>query len=352
MLTKIFRTNSLTGLFITDLVAIRHLTGFTGTTACLLVTPLHLFLLTDFRYLIQAQKETKNVTVVDTKEGITKIIERLLATNRKKIRLGLFAADTTLARYTELQKQLSKATLIPIHEDSAYLRTIKNRPEIEFLKEALLINRHAFKKVLPEIKPGRTEFEIRRRLETLLLTYGAERIGFDTIVASGVRGALPHGVASAKLIKRGELLTIDFGGVYHGYHADETVTLSLGTPTIKQKTVYQIVYDAQRFALEAVRPGVRASKLDQIARDYIETKGYGKYFGHALGHGVGLAVHERPILSLHSKDTIEVDSVFTIEPGIYIPRWGGVRLEDLVRCTATGPELISKIKKKELFVIA
>ncbi len=360
MLKKLFSDHTLSGILITDIITIRYLTGFTGTTALLIATARRLFLITDFRYLEQAKKQAPDCVILNSKDGLAKLIEKSLGTRTKKAparmtqsdgRLGFFAHDTTVALWQRLKKQLAKITLVPLSEDSALLRIIKKPAEIELLKEALLINRHAFKKLLPEIKPGRTEFEIRRRLETLLLTYGAERIGFDTIIASGVRGALPHGVATAKIIKRGELITIDFGGVYHGYHADETITIALGSVSAKQTTIYQIVYDAQRFAFEAVKPGVSAAAIDAVARNYIDTKGYGKFFGHALGHGVGLAVHERPVLGPTSTDTLEVGSVFTIEPGIYIPKWGGVRLEDVVLLGKNGPELISKIKKNNLIAL-
>ncbi len=351
MLTHLFRTHRLAGIFLSDITTIRYLSGFTGTTAVALITERQRYLITDFRYLAQAKKQAPKWKILNSKDGPATLIKEHLPKTAKK-RLGFFADDTTVGSFERLKKQLPRAiTLIPLPEDSALLRAVKTAAEAELLAEAMRINRHAFKKLLPEIKPGRTEYEIRRRLETLLLTYGAERIGFDTIIASGARGALPHGVATSKIIKKGELLTIDFGGVYHGYHADETVTIGIGRVTDKQKTIYKIVYDAQQKALAAVKPGVRAADIDKVARDYIDSQGYGSYFGHALGHGVGLEIHERPVLGPGSPDTIEVDSVFTIEPGIYIPKWGGVRLEDVVHLTKNGPVVLSKIPKKNLFII-
>jgi len=157
---------------------------------------------------------------------------------------------------------------------------------------------------------------------------------------------MPHGIASSKKIKKGELITIDFGNVVDGYCSDETCTLSLGKPTREQKKIYTIVKDAHDFAVEKIRPGMKGKEIDRVARDYITKKGFGKYFGHSLGHGIGLAVHERPMISHVSEDIIRENMVFSIEPGIYIPKWGGVRIEDLVMCTSRGGKMLSEIDKR------
>ena len=173
---------------------------------------------------------------------------------------------------------------------------------------------------------------------------------FDFIVASGVRGALPHGRASEKLIGCGELVTIDFGAVCNGYYSDETVTLAVGKPDDRQKEIYSIVRDAHDMALASVMPGITFKELDAKARSFIERKGYGCYFGHGLGHGIGLEVHEQPTVSFRSDGVVEEGMVFTVEPGIYIPGWGGVRIEDSVCVTADGYRCLTKVPKEMMII--
>lgn len=363
-------------ILITNLFNVRYLSGFTGTNGLILITKNKQFFFTDSRYTEQAKRQVKGFTLVRSDRDIFNTILKILKT-KQQVRLGFEAGATTHAHYLRLKKGLKGVTLVPITEDTAEMRIIKTKSEIKKLERALRINKLAFDEIRPQIKPGKTEIEIARALEMALLKYGAEKIGFDTIVASGWRGALPHGVASEKKIKAGELVTIDFGGVYQGYHADETVTVLVErrgaiTPSSvlplvgggkryqslspqrgerhregsrHQLDIYQTVLDAQRLALKQVRPGAKCSDIDKAARDYITKKGYGQYFGHALGHGVGLEVHERPVLSQTSKDILEEGMIFTIEPGIYIPGWGGVRLEDVFVCTKQGAKRLSYLKK-------
>ena len=179
---------------------------------------------------------------------------------------------------------------------------------------------------------------------------GADDKAFDFIVASGERGALPHGRATSKPLRRGELVTIDFGALLDGYNSDETVTVAFGEPDEQQRKIYQIVKDAHDSAIDAVRPGARFKDIDSAAREYITKKGYGDYFGHGLGHGVGLDIHEKPVVSFRSEDVVLEGMVFTIEPGIYLPGWGGVRIEDLVVATSDGCRLLSRVPKDLLIL--
>jgi Xaa-Pro aminopeptidase len=179
---------------------------------------------------------------------------------------------------------------------------------------------------------------------------GADDRSFDFIVASGERGALPHGRASTKVLQRGELVTFDFGAVWDGYCSDETVTVSLGPPDSRQREIYRIVKEAHDLAIEAVRPGVPLRQLDGIARHYIDEAGYGNHFGHGLGHGVGLQIHEGPVVSPRSEAVAEEGMVFTIEPGIYVPGWGGVRIEDMVEVTADGCRVLTAVPKELITV--
>ena len=352
MLKQLLKKQALAALLLTQQPAIRHATGFTGTAGYVLLTPARTYLLTDFRYLEQARTQAKDCRVIDIAPGIPTVLKEILAPTAAPRRLGFISSELSYQKYQSLKKTLGASyTLIGLPDDPAAWRAIKTKPEIAAIKKALAINAQAFAAIARAIKPGITEIALRAKLEIALLQNGAERIGFDTIIASGVRGALPHGVASSKRLKRGELITIDFGGVYQGYHADETCTISLGPPPERLAKIYSLVREAQLRALALVRPGVAAKEVDRAARDYLTAAGYGRYFGHALGHGVGLEVHERPVLSPHSTDSIVAGMVFTIEPGIYIPRLGGVRLEDVVVCTNSGPKIISQIKKDTLFIV-
>jgi Xaa-Pro aminopeptidase len=203
----------------------------------------------------------------------------------------------------------------------------------------------ALLETLDRVRPGVTEREIALELEFAMRRRGADKTSFDFIVASGARGALPHGKASDKAIGRGELVTIDFGAIYSGYNSDETVTVAVGKPDTRQEEIYGIVKDAHDFALAAVRPGIAFRELDARARNHIEEKGYGKFFGHGLGHGVGLEVHEKPVVSYRGEGEVAEGMVFTIEPGIYIPDWGGVRIEDTVLVESDGCRLLTKVPK-------
>jgi len=260
-------------------------------------------------------------------------------------KLGFEAGAITYNQYRHLKKGLARIRLVPIAEDPACVRMVKNPFEISRIKKALHVNKLAFQKTLPHIKAGVRETAIAFQLEAAIRKAGGEKLSFATIIASGYRGAMPHGLASSKKIRKGELITIDFGNVVQGYCSDETCTIGLGSVSQEQKKIYGIVKDAHDFAIEKIRPGVKGKKIDAIARDYITQKGFGKYFGHSLGHGIGLAVHERPMISSASEDTVHENMVFSIEPGIYIPKWGGVRIEDLVVCQSTGGKVLSEIDK-------
>lgn len=339
-----FNKYRLDAILISNLTNVHYLTGFTGTNGLALVTKRKAFFLTDFRYKEQAASEVVNFTLVETARDVHGSLLGLLQKQKCK-RLGFEAGAMSFAEHSRLQTKLTGTQLVPVTEDPGKLREIKSVAEIAKISRALAFNHRAFAALRPHIKPGISEQALAVELEIALRRAGAEKLAFDTIVASGTRGALPHGRASTKKIKRGELVTIDFGGTFAGYHADETVTIAVGAASIKQKEIYDIVHEAQARAIALARPGVRCSELDQAARDYITQKSYGEFFGHALGHGVGLEVHERPVLSANSSDILQPGMVFTIEPGIYIPGFGGVRIEDVFVCTTTGIRRLSKIDK-------
>ena len=343
----------------------------------ILVTQEQEYFFTDFRYTEQAAKQVRGFKIVESHREISATIIEFLKKHKIK-KLGFEASATNYSQFLQLKKNLRGITLVSTTEDPSKLREVKTEIEIRKIAKALQINKLAFEEIRHQIKPGVKEIEIKKYLEIAMLKHGADKIGFDTIVASGWRGALPHGVASNKKIKAGELVTVDFGCVFDGYNSDETVTILVsdrnstlrpspirgGEPLAvgrslsilqgerhregfrRQLEIHQTVFDAQRAAIAAARPGAKCSDIDKAARDYITKAGYGQYFGHALGHGVGLEVHERPVLSPNSTDALETGMVFTIEPGIYIPKFGGVRIEDVFVCTKSGTKQLSKINKK------
>lgn len=327
---------------------LRYLTGFTGSDGVLVLGKDKGWFLTDSRYTTQASLEVTGAGVIEYRiktEGIAALL------NGEKVkRVGFEAEQTTVSILNTLSDALPGVELLPIGTELDDLRIIKSVDEMHLLAGCAEIASQSLLGVLDTIRPGLQEREIALALEFAMKKAGAQEKSFDFIVASGTRGALPHGKASEKVIQTGELVTIDFGAVYGGYHSDETVTVAIGPPDNRQKEIYSVVKDAHDKALEAVKPGVSLRELDGIARGFIEEKGYANYFGHGLGHGVGLEVHEKPTVSFRSEQIAEAGMVFTIEPGIYIPDWGGVRIEDTVVVTKDGCRTITKVPK-ELMVL-
>lgn len=322
---------------------IRYLAGFTGSDGALVFSGDDGWFLTDSRYTEQASLETAGVKIREYRgklEGVADLLKE-----RKAVRVGIEAEHTTVAFLGALAKMLPDVEFVPIGGELEDLRTVKDDEELRFLGRSAELASDALLSILGDIRPGAVERDIALALEFAMKRGGAEEKSFDFIVASGPMGALPHGKASDRVLCSGELVTIDFGGVFHGYHSDETVTVAVGSPDSRQKDIYGIVKDAHDRAMEAIRPGVSLRELDGKARDYIEEKGYGKFFGHGLGHGVGLEVHERPTVSYRSDGVVEEGMVFTIEPGIYLPGWGGVRIEDTVVVTGDGCLTLTKIPK-------
>lgn len=327
---------------------IRYLAGFTGSDGALVLGREKEWFLTDSRYTTQASQEVAEAVISEYRIKIDGIAALLTAGSVKKA--GFEAEQTTVAFLQTLTEALPDVELIPIGAELDDLRIHKDAGELCSLAGSAEIASQALLGILDLIRPGVPEREVALALEFAMKRAGAQEKSFDFIVASGPRGAMPHGKASDKTIQAGELVTLDFGAVYQGYHSDETVTIAVGTPDSRQKEIYSIVKDAHDKALEAVRPGISLKELDGIARRFIEAKGYGNYFGHGLGHGVGLEVHEKPTVSFRSEQIAGEGMVFTIEPGIYIPDWGGVRIEDTVVVTHDGYRPLTKVPK-ELMIL-
>ncbi|ASN05274.1 M24 family metallopeptidase [Virgibacillus necropolis] len=337
-------TNNLDAIIITNPYNRRYITGFTGTAGVAIISKKDTRFITDFRYTEQANEQATAFTVVEHKKGIIEEISNQL--NELNVsRVGFEKDHLTFATY-ELYKKSIKKELVPISGIVEKLRLIKTTEELTILKEAAKIADDAFEHIQGFIKPGVKEIDVSNELEFFMRKQGATSSSFDIIVASGYRSALPHGVASEKKIESGELVTLDFGALYKGYCSDITRTLAVGEPSDELKTIYDTVLSAQLKGVEGIKPGITGVEADALTRDYINEKGYGDYFGHSTGHGVGLEVHEGPGLSYKSEAILEAGMVVTVEPGIYIPNVGGCRIEDDVLVTESGYERLTHSSKE------
>ena len=344
-LRKIIVSEKLDAILIFGLINIRYLCGFTGTDGVLLISSTESIFMTDSRYVEQAKVEVSATRIECYKTKLKTTADTLAC--QKFLNVGFDAASISVALFEELSSFAgATVTWIQLGSQLDPLRSLKEPQELDSLKTAASLNHQAFDAVLPYIKAGITEQEIALELEFSLKRLGGEENSFDFIVASGLRGALPHGVASNKVIQRGELVTIDFGTRVEGYHSDETVTVAVGEVNGNLRQIFDIVLEAHDSALAKVQPGVAVCDLDEIARNYIASKGYEEYFVHSLGHGVGLNVHEFPPVSSRSEVVLAEGMVITIEPGIYVPKIGGVRIADTVAVTAHGCEVLTSIPKQ------
>ena len=312
----------------------RYLSGFTGTAGYLMITEGAAVLATDFRYVEQAGQQAAGFRV----ERIGGKFDWLpkLASKLKASRLGLEAQDVSVATHSELKKAISEAegesglTLIETQDIVDKLRATKYQEELELVARATEIADEAFQEVAPAIEPGVAERDVAWQLEKAMRERGAEALSFDIIVGAGPNGALPHHLAGEQVIREGDAVVIDMGARYSGYCSDLTRTIVVGEPDETFRRVYETVLRAQIVAEESVRSGMTGAEVDELARGIIKEAGHGDNFGHSLGHGVGLAVHEFPRVGPNSTDVLEDGMALTIEPGIYLSGWGGVRIEDIV----------------------
>ncbi len=298
----VMKKDNLGALVITNSFNIRYMTGFTGTSGIALITESKALFITDFRYTQQAADEVPSFEIIEHKQGVIKEIANQVKTLGIK-RIGFEKTDLTYEIFEEYQKEIS-AELVPTKGLVEKLRLIKTDDEIAILKEAAKIADAAFEHILTVIKPGVKEIDVSNELEFFMRKQGATSSSFDIIVASGYRSALPHGVASDKTIENGELVTLDFGALYKGYCSDITRTVAVGEVSDELHTIYDTVLQAQLKGVEGIKAGITAKEADALTRDYITEKGYGKYFGHSTGHGLGLEVHESPGLSFRSSEIL------------------------------------------------
>jgi len=327
---------------VTRLVNVRYLTGFTGSNAALLVTRDGALLATDGRYTTQAGSESPDLELVVDRSCAAALVARAGHDGR----LAFEAHDVTVESHGELAAIDGAPELVPLGHAVETLRTVKDEEEIALLREACAIGDRALSETLGSIAPGQTEREVARRLETTMVELGAEGIAFDTIVATGPHSAIPHHQPTDREIARGDLLKIDFGARYLGYHADCTRTVVVGRePEDWQREIYDVVRSAQRAGRHALRVGADVRDVDAAARTVVTDAGYGEQFPHGLGHGVGLEIHEAPLMGYHAAGRLAARTPVTVEPGVYLPGRGGVRIEDTLVVGDGVPELLTTTPK-------
>lgn len=335
---------SIDALLVTNPYNRRYMANFTGTAGVVFITKEEALFITDFRYVEQATEQAVGYTVVEQRRTVVEQVAD------EVVRLGVrtlgFEKDHMTYGEFEIFEEYVDAMLVPVSGWVEQLRLIKTEDELEILQRAADIADETFEHICTYIRPGVSELDVANEMERYMRSLGATQSSFDSIVASGVRGALPHGVASDKLIEEGELVTLDFGALYNGYISDITRTVAVGEPSEQMKEVYEIVLAAQKRGVEQIRPGMKASEADQVVRDVIVEKGYGEAFGHSTGHGIGLEVHEMPALSSRNDTVLQCGMTVTVEPGIYLPGIGGVRIEDDIVLTETGNRRLTKSSKE------
>lgn len=338
---------NLDGVFVTNLKNIYYLTGFYGTEATVFISAKRRLFLTDSRYILAAKKVVQGFDIVETRTPLIEI-EKIISEDKLK-QLG-FDSQISYAYYQQLQTMFPSVNLVPQIDFVESLRIIKDDMEIDIIRQACAISDKAFADVLDFIKPGQTtELAVANFLDFQMRKYGATGTSFDTIAASGYRSSMPHGRASDKVIENGESLTLDFGCYYKHYASDMTRTIHIGHVSDEEREIYNIVLKANQTLIEQTREGLSYREFDSIPRSVVSDAGYGVYFTHGIGHGLGLDVHEVPYFG-KSDDPIKAGMVLTNEPGIYLEGKFGVRIEDDLLITETGCEVLT-LAPKELIVL-
>lgn len=343
-LRNVLQTHKLDAMLITSGINRRYLSGFTGSSGVVFITADECYLLTDFRYMTQAAEQAAGLNIVEHGPKFIDTVRELLPRG-SNVRVGFEQDGVTFSAYTAYVEALKPAVLVPVSKAVEDLRMFKDAEELAVMGRAADLADDTFRHILNVLKPGMTERDVDLEMEFYMRTHGATSSSFDTIVASGERAALPHGVASNRVIQGDEFVTFDFGALLDGYCSDLTRTVALGAPNPKLKEIYDIVLEAQLHALAHIKPGMTGRECDALARDIITRYGYGEQFGHSTGHGLGMEVHEWPRLSKLSDDILQPGMVVTVEPGIYLPGIGGVRIEDDVVVTESGISLLTHSSK-------
>lgn len=348
-LREMMRERKLEALFVTGAHNRKYLSGFTGSAGYLLITADKAYLLTDFRYMTQAPQQAKYYEVVEHEPKVMLTVKELL--QKAGVReLGFEQHHVSYASYVSYAADLDGVKLVPADSLVEQLRMVKDETELAIMQEAAELADRTFEHVLTVLKPGMTETEVALAIEWFMRQNGAASTSFETIVASGERSALPHGKASDRVLQANEFVKLDFGAYYKGYCSDITRTVVLGRPSDKHRDIYNIVLEAQQYALDNIRPGMTGIEADALARDVIKRYGYGDHFGHGTGHGLGMEVHEAPRLSMQGETVLKPGMTVTVEPGIYLPGFGGVRIEDDVVITETGTKRLTRSTKDFIII--
>jgi Xaa-Pro aminopeptidase len=331
----------LDGLVVADGPPLHYLVSYTGSNGLLVVGQARRDFFTDGRYREQAAREVRGARVRIVSGDLIIHLNTVPTLAKGRPKLGYCAQHFSEDRVQRLRSVLPKALFVPVEDLVAPLMQVKDAGEVGLIRRAAAIADKAFAAILPVIKAGVRERDVAAELEYVMMKAGSEKAAFETIVASGPRSALPHGRASMRRIRSGDFVTLDFGATVDGYVSDLTRTVVVGRASARQRQVYNLVARAQKAAITRARAGAVCSQLDKAARGVIERAGHGRRFDHGLGHGIGLAVHEGPAVNAKSKVVLKAGMVVTIEPGVYFPGWGGVRIEDDVLIGAHGVSMLT-----------
>ncbi len=346
LLQQRIATSGLDALLVSNPVDIRYLTGFVGDDSWALVRTRSktVHLISDFRFNEQIARQAPQAKTVMRKTSLTAELGTLV--KRLKIKqLGLQENHLTIRQRNALVKQIGAKQLKAIDDGLLNQRAVKDASEARIIRKAVAIAQQAYNKTLAWVELGQTEYQIAAYLEYQMRILGADGPSFSSIVAVDANASLPHAVPGSKKVRKGCLILFDWGARYQGYCSDLTRVVAVGKMKPKMRTIYQIVLDAQLAAMDAIKPGIALSEIDAVARNLISKAGYGKEFGHSLGHGIGLNIHENPTLATRSQGVLEPGNIVTIEPGIYLPGQGGVRIEDDVQVTDQGGKVLSDLPK-------
>ncbi len=341
---KALAENKVDAVLITQAENRRYLSGFDGSAGYLLITEKKALLATDFRYTEQASKQAPDFEIIRIKGKVSEWFTALV-TGAGIRKLGFEADDISYSAYNQFRDALAEVEIVPVKEVAEKLRAVKEPEELEYIGKAVAIADTAYDSVENKIAAGMTENQVAWEMEKSLRENGSEAVPFEIIVASGPNASLPHHRPTDRVINPGEPVLIDMGAKYRGYASDLSRTICIGSPDDTFLKIYKIVLDAQEAAESIIKRGMTGHQADSAAREVIEKAGYGELFGHSLGHGVGLAEHEMPHLSPNADGTLEDGMVYTVEPGIYLSGWGGVRIEDTAVMEKGKTRVITKARK-------
>ena len=343
-LRQTLSNQGLDGIFITNLTSVKYISGFTGSAGSCLITEDEAYFISDGRYDVQSKKQVSNmIRFIDFGNHISIIEKNKIL--KDGINLGFEGDHTSFSQYKAITNSFPKIEWKSTSMLMENLQAIKDESELNAIRTAVEITDVIYDEILPMLKPGTTEKEVANQL---VLRYRQESDGeaYNPIVAGGENGALPHAVPSERPFQNGDFIVIDAAAKYAGYHADMTRTPLIGKPSDKHTEIYEIVKGSQQAGCDAAKAGVSCKEMDTVTRDYITQRGYGEYYNHGTGHGLGLEIHTEPRMSQLSTQTLSENNVVTIEPGIYLPGWGGVRIEDDVHIILGEPEILTSFTKK------